>query len=157
MKDEHQASEEVIKEYPNVTYWLEGRRVLGMGNLILTNERLIFLNRVVISEWQTENIRKLAREGATDKLIEFGLALHKKNFQISLPAVIAVKLGLYSLLPFPRVCMRIYYKGAKKKIKTTSFLFRIPLLKGLVQFDITTTGGWIIAINKAVKAKKSTA
>ncbi len=34
--------EHVLKEYPNVTYWLEGNAVQGWCNLILTSERLIF-------------------------------------------------------------------------------------------------------------------
>ena len=60
MKEEHLTSEEaVIKEYPNYTYWLEGYQLARVGNLILTNERLIFLNLVALSKRQAEDFQEL--------------------------------------------------------------------------------------------------
>jgi len=152
MKDEHQATEEVvIKEYPKSTYWLEGHQVMAVGNLVLTNERLAFLRQVVLSEKEIETLQKLSQEATANTLIQFALSLHKKNFQLPLSSIVSVKMGLYSILPV-RPCMRVYYKSASKKEKTVSFLFTVPLLKRLLLSEFPTLG-WIRAINKAVKAK----
>ena len=159
MKNEQLASKEVvIKEYPHSTRWLEGREVIGAGNLILTNERLIFLNRVALTEEQTENLRKLSEGATTSRMIDFALSLHKKNFQVPLSSVTSVRTGLYSILPFPRPCLRIYYRSEKekKRIKTISFMFTIPILKSWFQLEITTVKTWVWIISKAVRYKQVT-
>jgi hypothetical protein len=146
--------EPVIKEYPNLTLWLEGNTAQGAGNLILTSERLIFLNRVALEEWQLEKLQQLSREGDFDRVVEFSLKLNKKNFQILLSDVTYVRMGLFSLLPLPRLCMRIQHLTKKDNLLETSFGFRIPLLKGLVELEITLVMGWITAIKAAVKRKQ---
>jgi len=155
MKDENRASEEVvIKEYPKSTQWLEGRQVTAVGNLVLTNERLVFLRQVVLSEKEIETLQQLSKESTASELIQFALNLHKKNFQLPLSSIVSVKMGLYSVLPL-RPCLRVYYKSASKKEKTASFLFTLPLLKRLLMSEFPTLG-WVRAIKKAVKAQKST-
>jgi len=146
--------EQVIKEYPNVTYWLDGNAVQGLGNLILTSERLIFLNRIDLKDWQLEKVQQLSRGGDLDKVIEFSLKLDKKNFQIQLAYVTNARMGLYSLLPFPRLCMRVQHLTKKQNLAETSFWFRIPLLKGLVELEIVLVMGWISAVNAAAKKKQ---
>lgn len=159
MKDEPPISEEVvIKEYPRSTRWLEGQQIIGVGNLILTNKRLVFLNQVILTNEQIENFRKLSEGVAVNRMTDFVLTLHKKNFQIPLSSLISVKVGLFSLLPFPRPCLRIFYRSQKKKerVKTASFMFTIPLLKGFFQLEITTVLGWVWMIRRAMRAKQFT-
>ncbi len=160
MNDEQLASEEVVlKEYPHSTHWLEGQLVIGIGNLILTTERIVFLHQVALSDDETERLRKVSGKSTTKDMIDIGLSLHKKNFQFPLSSVTHVKTGLYSLLPFPRPCLRIFYRSGKKQrnISATSFMFTIPLLKGFFQLEITTVKVWVRLINKAVRYKQVTA
>ena len=160
MNDEQLASEEVVlREYPHSTRWLEGQQVIGVGNLILTNERIVFLHEVALSDEEAERLRKLSGKLTTKEMIDLGLSLHKKNFQFPLSSVTQVKTGLYSLLPFPRPCLRVFYGSGKKKqtINSASFIFTIPLLKGFFQLEITTVKMWVMLINKAVRHKQLTA
>ena len=158
MKDEQLASEEVVlKEYPRYTHRMEGQQVIGVGNLILTNERLVFLNRVPLNEEEVEYLQKFSGKATTKRTIDLALTLHKKNFQVPLSSVISVKTGLYSILPFPRPCLRISYRSEKKKkIKTISFMFTMPLWKGWFQLEITTIKAWGRIIKEAVRYKQST-
>ncbi len=159
MSEKPSASEEVvIKEYPRSTRWLEGQQVIGVGNLILTSKRLVFLNQVPLAEEEIERLRKLSAGAPTSRVIDLALAIHKKNFQITLSSLISVKVGLYSILPFPRPCLRISYRSEKKKkqIKTASFMFTIPLLKGFFQLEITTVWRWVQIIRRVMRGKQLT-
>ena len=156
MNDEQAASEEVVmKEYPEYTYWLEGNQIRAVGNLILTNERLVFLRQVVLSEKEVETIQEISKESTTEKLLQYALTLHKKNFQIPLSSIASAKLGLVSFFPL-RPCLRVYYRSAGKKVKTMSFMFTLPVLKRLMMSEFPTLG-WVRAIKKAVKAQQRTA
>ena len=140
----------IIKEYPNSTRWVDGRDTIGTGNLILTSKRLIFLNGVKLSDKQIEQIRELSAKATTSRLINYALTLHKMNFQIPLSLVTWVRIGLYSLLPFPRPCLRIFCLGRNKE-EELSFMFNIPLLKGIYQWEITTVWHWVSVINRALR------
>ena len=145
----------IIKEYPNSTRWVDGRDTIGTGNLILTSKRLTFLNRVELSDKQIERIHELSAKATTSRLIDYALTLHKMNFQIPLSSVTRVRIGLYSLLPLPRPCLRISYMSEKKRtISTASFMFTIPLLKGFFKFEITVVQGWIWMIKKVLRHKQ---
>ena len=141
-------NEIIIKEYPNSTRWVEGRDTIGTGNLILTSKRLTFLNRVELSDKQIERIHELSAKATTSRLIDYALTLHKMNFQIPLSSVTWVRMGLYSLLPFPRPSLRIFCLGRNKE-EEFSFMFNIPLLKGIYQWEITTVWHWVSIINRA--------
>ena len=147
-------TEAVLKEYPNSTRWIEGHRILGEGNLILTNERLVFLNRVAVSERQNEKIKEL--EGAPiNEILDFALTLHKKNFQIPLSSIIAADRARFALFPLPRFCLRItYLSGSKQKEKPLDFMFTISVLRGFFQLEITIVSGWVRMIRKVLKAKQ---
>ena len=154
MENEHK--EVVLKEYPKFTRWMKGQLVLGVGNLILTNERLVFLNQVVLTPRQITTWRKLLETGNTNKQIDFTLTLHKKNFEVPLSSVISAKISRYCLLPFPRPYLSISYRGGgKDKEKTMGFMFTISLLKGFYQLEFTTVWVWVRIIRRALKAKKS--
>ncbi len=154
MENEHK--EVVLKEYPKFTRWMKGQLVLGVGNLILTNERLVFLNQVVLTPRQIATWRKLLETGNTNKQIDFTLTLHKKNFEVPLSSVISANMRRYCLFPFPRPYLRISYRGGSKdKEKTLGFMFTISLLKGFYQLELTTVWVWVRIIRKALKAKQS--
>jgi hypothetical protein len=140
-----------LKEYPNLTFWLEGGKMLGAGNLILTSKRLIFLHRIVMEDWQLARLQELNREGSYEKIIDFALKLDKRNFQMPLSSVYRASSGIYTWLPFPRMCMRIYHFGKKDMLIETTFLFRIPMLKGFVEFEPLLVGGWVGAVKSALK------
>ena len=90
MGNHQPASEEaVIKEHPHATYWLEGKQVRAAGNLLLTNQRLVFLRQVTLTKTQTQEIQRLTQEATTSELIQFALKLHKKNFQLPLSSIVS--------------------------------------------------------------------
>ena len=158
MKDEKPLSEEVVlKEYPRSTRWLKGQQVVGVGNLILTNQRLVFLNQVELTQRQIEDLQKLRMNSAkTNEEIDFALTLHKSNFQIPLSSVISANMSRYCLFPFPRPYLSISYRGGSKSAeKTLGFMFTIPLLKGFYQLELTTVWAWAQIIRRALKAKQS--
>jgi len=153
---ENERKEVVLKEYPNSTRWIKGRLTLGAGNLILTNERLVFLNGVELSTRQIEHIRKLSETGKTNKIIDFALTLHKKNFGVPLSSVISADMRRYCIFPFPRPYLSISYRGgSKEKERTLGFMFTIPLLKGFYQLEFTIVWAWRRLIRKALKTKIS--
>lgn len=144
----------VIKEYPRYTRWMDGQQEIGIGNLILTNERLIFLHLVHLSDEKKASLSKLAETATTRGLLNQALSLHKKNFEVPLSTVTLVKTSLHSILPFPRFCLRIFYQNIKKKNKTKllTFMFTIPLWKGWFQLEITTVMVWVRLIKTAARA-----
>ena len=157
MTDQKTITEEtVIKEYPHSTRWLQGQVVIGVGNLVLTTERLVFLHQIEAGEKMAEKIQQLA-EAPTSRVMDFALTLHRENFQIPVSSLVSAKVGWFSLLPFPRPCLRVTYKADKKggNLKTESFMFTIPLLKGFFQLEITTVLGWTWMIRKVMRHKES--
>jgi hypothetical protein len=154
MEDKSQSNKEhVIKEYPDRTFWLEGKKLTGMGNLILTSKRLIFLNLVALEEWQIKEAQQLLKENDLNKIIQHTLKLHKKNFQIPLSSITRVRMEMYRIFPFPRLCMRIRYLINGNPIDI-GFWFRIPYLMGLRQLEITQVMGWIYAVKNASEKEK---
>ena len=148
--------EVVLKEYPNSTRWIKGQLTIGVGNLILTNERLVFLHGVDLSPRQVAYVKKLSEAGNTGKVIDYALSLHKKNFEVPLLSVISASMCRYCILPFPRPYLRIIYRGgSKEKERTLGFMFTIPLLKGFYQMEFTIVWMWVRIIRKALGAKKS--
>jgi len=155
MKNKQLASEEVVlKEYPHSTRWMEGQQVIGVGNLVLTNERLVFLHQVPINEEEITRLRKLSEKVTSKGMIDIALSLHKKNFQVLLSSVTAVKTGLHSMFPFPRVCLRVYCRSKRKDVRLLTFMFTIPLWKGWFQLELTIVKTWARAIEKAARYRR---
>ncbi len=153
MSTEQPASEErVIKEHPNITLWLEDSQVKAAGNLVLTNERLVFLKQAALSEKETETLRKLSKEATTDKLLQFALTLHKKNFQLPLSSILSVKTGFHFTFPFLNLRLRLTYRSASKKEKTLTFVLKTPFMKVLFRSEPLTME-WVGAVKKAVKTR----
>ena len=157
MENEQPASEEfVLKEYPKYTQWIEGKKVSGVGNLILTTERLIFLHGLPLDEEDLTRLKKMSEKTTTSRMLDIACSLYDENFQVRLSSIDSVKTGLYSPLPFPRFCLRIDYTSKKKSNRLT-FMFTIPLWKGLFQLEITTVIAWSKYIRTAMKHKQSAA
>ena len=151
MKKDQPASEEfVIKEYPKYTQLIEGKKVIGIGNLILTSERLIFLHGLPLDEEDLTRLKRMSEKATAGKMLDIACSLYEKNFHVPLSSIDSVKTGLYSPLPFPRFCLRIDYTSKKKSNRLT-FMFTIPLWKGLFQLEITTVMAWSKYIRTAMK------
>lgn len=154
MKNEQPASEEfVMKEYPKYTQLIEGKRVIGIGNLILTNKRLIFLHGLPLDEEDLTRLQRMSEKATTSKMLDIACSLHEKNFHVLLSSIDSVKTSLYTPLPFPRFCLRIDYTSKKKPDRLT-FMFTIPLWKGLFQLELTTVMAWSQYIRTAMKHKR---
>lgn len=154
MPDKPASDEIVIKEYPNTTRLLEEGFVV-VGNLILTNRRLVFLRQTELNEKEGEELQKVAKENNTERLIQFALTLHKRNFQIPLSSVITAKLSYHFVFPSLQTYMRLDYKTASKKDKSLYFHFTLPIFKRLLMSEFPTLG-WVSAIKKALKAYRRT-
>jgi hypothetical protein len=154
VKEPTDSEERVIKEYPNSTRQLEGQLVMGAGNLILTTERLVFLNQILPKERHLQKFQELS-EAPVSRALDYAITLHKNNFQIPLSSVTAARVGLFAYFPIPRFCLRLAYFSDQKrnKIKTASFMFTISILRGFFQFEVTTVMAWVSAIKKAMKHK----
>ncbi|MFH1381775.1 MAG: hypothetical protein ABIH70_02670 [Chloroflexota bacterium] len=142
------SAERKLKEYPNFTRLLDGQQVAGIGNLILTDRRLVFLHFVDLSDEQVEQIQSIAADGITDRYVDHVLSLDKKNFQLPLASVVSAGMGLSTWLPL-RPCLRIIYRKRGGKIETVSFNFYIPLTRVLVQFELLDVLTWVLRINWA--------
>ena len=154
MSNEQSASKErVIKEHPNITLWLENSQVRAAGNLVLTNERLVFLKQVAPSQKEIETLQQLSKEARTDKLIQFALGMHKKNFQIPLSSIVTAKTGFHFTFPFLNLRLRLFYRSASKKEKMLTFQLKTPFMKVLFRSEPLTME-WAGIIKKAVKNKK---
>ena len=156
MPDRPASEETVVREYPNSTYLLEDSYTVVPGNLVLTNKRLIFLRRTSLSDKEMEELRKVAQENNTERMLQFGIGLHKKNLQIPLSSVVAARLKFQIAFPFvPRPYMRLDYRSPGKKEKSLSFSFRASFFKRLMMSEFPTLD-WIRAIRKAVKKYRKT-
>ena len=146
----------VVKEYPRYTRWFDGQLEIGIGNLILTSERLIFLHLVHVTDEKQESLQRLSEKATTTEMLNQAIGLHKKNFQVPLSAITSVKSSLHSILPFPRFCLRISHRSDKKRHteKTLTFMFTIPLWKGWFQLEITTVMLWVRLIKTAMRAAR---
>ncbi len=152
MENQQTSEEKVLREYPNTTYLLEGRQVRAAGNLVLTNQRLVFLKQVMLSEQQAEELRRLSTEATTGELIQFAVKLHKKNFQIPLSSIVTAEMGMLSYFPI-RPYLSVHYLSAGKKEKTLEFMFTLPWFKRLMLSEFPTLG-WRNAIRGAVKKER---
>ena len=150
------SEEIIIKEHPNFTHCRrEGQSAKDVGNLILTNTRLVFLTRVMLHESKMERWQKLAKEGTAAEQIDFALTLHKKNFNIPLSLLSSVKCKLYFSFPFPSLIMQIsYMKGGSKKKggKTMIFQFKQSFLRLLFRKSmLPLTVEWVSSVREAIK------
>ncbi len=144
-------AEIIIRQHRRWTHWLEGNKVLGEGNLILTNRRLLFLHRIVSSPDVSASIKELA-DAPLEAVLDHALTLHKNSYQVPLSSIMQVGVITLFGFPLPRFCLEIVYlKGKKLDPHTADFKF-IALGSGmLAPPQLFVDLGWQKAIRKAIQ------
>ena len=146
----------IIKEHRKWTQWIETPRALRLGNLVLTNRRLIFLHVIESSPEVKENIKKLA-DAPIDSVLNYAYTLNKNNFQIPLSNVIGLKIGAYNWTPIPHVCLTIIYVDRKYLTnRMASFQFIRPYKQTILKPQFMLVMDWIRAIKQAIKNADTT-
>ena len=141
----------IIRQHRHWTRWIEARRTMGEGNLVLTNRRLLFLHRIEDSPDVAASIKKLA-DAPMEAVLNHALTLHKNCFQIPLPSIIRVGIGAFVRFPFPYFYLSVsYHKGKKQTPHTAAFQFRRAKSEILFHPQIIADWGWMIAIRRAIQ------
>ena len=148
--------EKIIKEHRKWTQWIETPRALRLGNLVLTNRRLIFLHIIESSPEVKENIKKLA-DAPIESVLNYAYTLNNKNFQIPLSNVIGLKLGAYNWTPIPHFCLSIIFVDRKYLTnRMVSFQFIRPYKQTILKPQFMLVMDWIRAIKQAIKTTDTT-
>jgi len=141
----------IIKEHRKWTQWIETPRALRLGNLVLTNRRLIFLHIIESSPEVRENIKKLA-DAPIDSVLNYAYTLNKSNFQIPLSNVISLKIGAYNWTPIPHVCLSIVYVDGKNSTnRMRAFQFIRPYKQTILKPQFMLVMDWIRTIKQTIK------
>jgi hypothetical protein len=148
--EQDETPENIIRQHRRYTYWVEGRSILGEGSLVLTDHRLLFLNRVESSPEVTAAIRKLADAPIRD-VLDHALSLHKNSFQIPLSSIIRAGISMVTVFPQPRFCLSLYYlKGKKPAPHTENFMFKNARSGIFAQPQLFTAMSWSKTIREAI-------
>ena len=143
--------ERIIKEHRKWTQWIETPRALRLGNLVLTNRRLIFLHVIESSPEVKENIKKLA-DAPIESVLNYAYTLNKNNFQIPLSNIISLKLGAYNWTPIPHFCLSIIFVDRRYLTnRMVSFQFIRPYKQTILKPQFMLVMDWIRAIKGAIK------
>lgn len=144
-------AEIIIRQHPHWTYVIEGRRGRAMGNLVLTNRRLLFLHKIEASPSVSASIRKLA-DAPIDTVLDHALTLHKNCFQVPLSSITRIGIGAFIRFPFPYFYLKVSYRrGNKKAIQITNFQFRRKKTDILLHPQIVSDWGWMRVIRRTLK------
>ncbi len=144
-------AERIIKEHRRWTQWIENPRAMWLGNLVLTNRRLIFLHKIQSSPDVKDNIQKLA-DAPIATVLNYAFTLNRNNFQIPLSSIGKVRIGAFNWNPFPHVCLTvIYFDGKQTSGKSASFQFIRPIKQTILKPQIVVGIGWVKTINQAIK------
>ena len=147
--------ERIIKEHRKWTQWIETPRALRLGNLVLTNRRLIFLHLIQSNPEVNESIKKLA-DSPMETVLNYAYKLDRKNFQIPLSAIAGLKLGAYNWTPIPHVCLSvIYYDGKNPTSRMVAFQFIRPYKQTILKPQLLLIIDWIRAIKQAIKTHEA--
>ncbi len=148
-KQEADQPEQVIREWPRFSIWLEEKQA-HQGNLILTNEHLVYLKEKVLTEEEILAYNALLEKGAgTGEEIRFAVAMQKKNWSLPLSQVVRARLGIYQWLPF-RLWLMLDYRSSTRKIRTHTFVFTMGRFKRMLLKEFPTLG-WHYTINDELK------
>jgi len=143
--------EKIIKEHRKWTQWIQTPRKLRLGNLVVTNHRIIFLNTISSSPEVTENIKKLA-DSPTESVLNYAFTLNRDNFQIPLSNVVGLKLGAYNWTPIPHFCLSIVFVDGKTiNTRMAAFQFIRPYKQTILKPQIFLVLDWIRVIKLAIK------
>lgn len=148
-------AEKILKEHRRWTHWIENRHTMRLGNMILTNRRLIFLHKIQSSPDIKENIRKLA-DVPIETVLNYALTLNRNNFQIPLSSIISAGIGTFNWTPFPHVCLTVtYFDGKHNTRSSASFQFIRPIKQTILKPQIVAVIGWIRATKQAIRNAKT--
>ncbi|MBN1643245.1 MAG: hypothetical protein JW856_00265 [Dehalococcoidales bacterium] len=144
-------AEKILKEHRRWTQWIEKPRLLKLGNLVLTDRRLIFLHKIQSSPDVKENIKKLA-DAPMETVLNYAFALDRNNFQMPLSSIAGVRIGTFNWNPFPHICLTVvYFDGRQTTNRVASFQFIRPIKQTILKPQIVVLIGWIRDINHAIK------
>lgn len=144
--------EKIIREHRKWTQWIETPRKLRLGNLVVTNRRVIFLNVISSSPEVKENIRKLA-DAPTESVLNYAYTLNSENFQIPLSSIVSLKMGAYNWTPIPHFCLTVVYVDGRRLTKRmAAFQFIRPYKQTLFKPQFFLILDWIKDIKKAISA-----
>ena len=131
--------------------WIQTPRKLRLGNLVLTNRRLIFLNIIQSGPEVDASIKKLA-DAPMETVLNYAYKLNPDNFQIPLSAIAGLKIGAYNWTPIPHVCLSVvYYDGSSTRSRMAAFQFIRPYKQTILKPQIVLLFEWIRAIKKAIQ------
>jgi hypothetical protein len=143
--------ETIIKEHRKWTQWIETPRKLRLGNLVLTNHRLIFLNKISSSPEVSENIGKL-KDSPTEAVLNYAYTLDRQNMQIPLSNIVGLKIGAYNWTPIPHICLTVVFVDGKDiRHRVASFQFIRPYKQTILKPQFMLVMDWIREIKRAVK------
>ena len=140
----------IIKEHRKWTQWIETPRRLRLGNLVVTNRRVIFLNKISSSPEVTEHIRKLA-DAPTEDVLNYAYTLDRDNFQVPLSMITSLKIGAYNWTPIPHICLTIVFVDKRATTRMAAFQFIRPYKQTLMKPQFMLVMEWIREIKKAIK------
>jgi hypothetical protein len=144
-------AEYIIKEHRRWTQWIGNRFSRQLGNLVLTNKRLIFLHQIQSNPDVREKIKQLA-DSPIETVLNYAFTLNKNNFQIHLSTIAGVRIGTFNWNPIPHICLTvIYFDGKQATSKLASFQFLRPIKQTILNPQIVVDISWIRAIKKAIK------
>jgi hypothetical protein len=147
--------ERIIKEHRKWTQWIQTPKKLRLGNLVLTNRRLIFLNIIQSSPEVTDSIKKLA-DAPIETVLNHAYKLNRDNFQIPLSAIAGLKIGAYNWTPIPHVCLSVvFYDGKNLQNRMVAFQFIRPYKQTILKPEIILLIDWIRVIKKAIAGSDS--
>ena len=147
--------ERIIKEHRKWTQWIQTPKKLRLGNLVLTNRRLIFLNIIQSSPEVTDSIKKLA-DAPIELVLNQAFKLNGDNFQIPLSAIAGLKIGAYNWTPIPHVCLSVvFYDGKKPQNRMVAFQFIRPYKQTILKPEIILLFDWIRVIKKAIQTAET--
>ncbi len=151
MEDNKTDGESIIRQHRRWTRWVVRNREAGIGNLILTNRRLLFLHRISSSPEVKASIKQLA-DAPMEQVLDHALTLHKYNFQIPLTSIIHSGLAVFFQFPFPHFCLRVsYMQGKKMNIYSVSFQFLRTLMDMVLHPQFIEDISWSKSIDKAIR------
>ena len=147
--------ERIIKEHRKWSQWIETPRALRLGNLVLTNRRLMFLHKIESSPEVKDNIKKLAN-APIESVLNYAFTLNQNNFQIPLSNVVGLKIGAFNWTPIPHVCLIIIYVDRKYLTnRMVSFQFIRPYKQTILKPQFILVIDWIRTIKKAIKTAET--
>lgn len=143
--------ETIIRQHRRYTHWLEGRKTIGEGSLVLTNHRLLFLHRIESTPEVTASIKKLA-DAPIKAVLDHALTLHRNCFQIQLSSIVQVGIGIFAGFPLPHFYLWInYLKGKNQILHLASFQFGNPQPGIFFQPQVFVDLGWKNSIQQAMR------